>query len=78
MSNKGKLRAKAFRNKAEAYGVAPELVFLMETNAIWNDIEWLCKEINKGISLETELDLPLDQMIENVLGLQALLRDRRG
>lgn len=78
MKRKGALRAKLFANNAEAFGVVPELVFLMESKGLWQQIETQVKLVSKEFNLETPLNFPIDQLIENLEALKLLVEARRG
>lgn len=75
---KKQTRLKLFLNNAQAFGVVPELVFLMESRNLWERIETSIKSVSKDFNLDTVLDFPIDQLIENLEALKSIVETRRG
>jgi len=75
---KGLARAELFENNAKAYGVVPELVFLMESKGLWDRIENSVKAVSKDFNMNTVFDFPIDQLIENLEALKVQVAARRG
>jgi len=75
---KSATRAALFTNNAEAFGTSPELIFLMESKGLWQQIEHEVKKVNKDFNSSTELNFPIDQLVENLEALKLLVALRRG
>jgi hypothetical protein len=75
---KGATRAEFFRNNAQAFDVCAELIFLMESRPLWQRIEDGVKAVSKEYNINTVLDFPIPDLIENLEALQHLIASRRG
>lgn len=65
-----------FKTNADAFGVVPELIFLMDSVGYWKRVEESIKLINRGLTIDTALDFPIDRLIENLQSLKKLLEER--
>ena len=73
---KGAKTAQHYTNLASAFEVTPELIFLMETTPMWNEIVLEVRNISKGSNRRNELLSAVDKVMEKMLGLQVLLKGK--
>lgn len=64
------------KQNAEAFGIEPELQWLMDANASWQSLCDGIRLINKGMVID--LSEPIDKMRDHLLVLGALFGERRG
>lgn len=67
------------KESADAFGIKPELAWLMEAGPEWEALRTWIIDLNKhGMSADTLLALPIDNLRAKLLVLAALIGERRG
>lgn len=76
--SKPEIIASLFRINAEAFAVVPELIFLMESKVLWDRIEKSIKATSQGLTMDSVIDFPIEQLCENLQALRTLVNSRHG
>lgn len=74
---KPKPKLERIEANAGAFGISPELAWLMDAQPRWDALRAGIMEINKGITLEDLVVIPVAQLRSDLITLETLLRRRQ-